>query len=172
MKNIEIKVPLEDRSRVETVLRESSAELVWTRQQRDTFYGVKTGWLKLREEQGDDVSRAELIAYYRTEAAGGLKTSNYDIRPLDDGPAWREFLARSHDVEAVVAKERTLWMWDHTRVHLDRVEGLGDYLELETVAREISTAEAEDEAARIVEALGLDVKQSIDVPYRELLLGH
>ena len=59
-------------------------------------------------------------------------------------------------IEAVVRKERTLWMWRHTRIHLDRVDGLGDFLELETVARDISVTEAEDEAARVITELALD----------------
>jgi adenylate cyclase class IV len=148
-------------------LRSTDARRVWTRRQRDTFFAVPRGWLKLREMEGEP---AELISYLRSTEDPGPRTSDYDVLRHEDAERTRRLLARVLPEEIVVVKERELWRLDHTRIHLDRVEGLGEFLELETVVEGISLEEAEDEARRIVEVLGLDPSRFVPVPYRTLLL--
>jgi predicted adenylyl cyclase CyaB len=80
-------------------------------------------------------------------------------------------LTRSLGVRGEVRKERRLFLWRHTRIHLDEVEGLGSFLELEGVAREIPLAEARREVERVIEALALDPATFLDRPYLELLEG-
>ena len=78
-------------------------------------------------------------------------------------------LTRSLGVRGVVVKERTLYLWRHTRIHFDEVEGLGSFLELETVARDIDLEAAEAEAREAIAALALDRSLFLDRPYLELL---
>ena len=68
-----------------------------------------------------------------------------------------------------MGKERTLYLFKHTRIHLDDVRGLGAFLELETVMDGIDRGEAEAEAWGIIRALDLDPGTFLDVPYLELL---
>ncbi len=172
MKNIEIKTPLDDRSRVERALESMDARIEWVREQRDTFFHTPTvGWLKLREEKATDIERAELISYRRPTDETGPRTSDYDLAPIDDPAAWKRLLERVLPIRGVVAKERTLWLWRHTRIHLDRVEGLGDFLELETVVAGISPGEALAESREAIERLALDADRFVAVPYLELLEG-
>ncbi len=172
MKNVEIKSSLPDRPRVEAALENLGAERVWTRRQKDTFFHVRAGtghataWLKLREEEG---ATAHLIAYARATEDGEPRPSDYDIVEVGDAKGMAHVLGRSNGVRGVVEKERTLWLWKHTRIHLDRVEGLGDCLELEAVAREIDLAEAHAEAEAMIEGLGLERGRFLSVPYLELL---
>jgi predicted adenylyl cyclase CyaB len=164
--NIEIKVPLPERPAVERRLEELGAQRQWARRQRDTFFEVVSGWLKLREAEG---AGPELIAYQRSTAETGPRPSEYEIAALPDAELWKRLLGRVLPQEVVVAKERTLWLYRHTRIHLDRVDDLGDYLELETVAREIDLAEAREESDHVIEALHLDRSTFLARPYRDLL---
>ena len=97
--------------------------------QRDTFYAAASGRLKLRDF-GD--GHGELIAYQRPDREGP-KTSSYLIAPTGDPAALHAALAAALGVRGVVVKERTLLLSGRTRIHLDRVEGLGEFLELEVV---------------------------------------
>lgn len=165
VQNIEIKTPLHCRDDVERRLGILGARREWVRRQKDTFYDVPNGWLKLREVEGQP---AELISYRRTDVPLGLKSSDYDVEAVGDGATWRRLLGRVMDVASVVEKERTLWLYKHTRIHLDRVVRRGEFLELETVVRGISSEDASREARCVIDALKLHEDEFISVPYREL----
>jgi predicted adenylyl cyclase CyaB len=166
MQNIEVKAPLRDRLKVEKKLSALGARPMWVRNQMDTFYRVPEGWLKIREAEGKP---AELISYRRATGESGPRVSDYDVLVVGDGAAARRLLGRVLPADKVVEKERTLWIYEHTRIHLDRVRGLGEYLELETVVEGMSPEEARQETARIVDVLGLDPAEFIAVPYRDLV---
>jgi len=164
--NIEVKCPLADREAVEDRLRALGAGWHWTDRQTDTFFAVPTGWLKLREPAG---GFAELISYRRSTEDSGPRRSEYDVVPVDDPGLVKRLLSRVLPVDGVVEKTRTLWFHGHTRIHLDRVENLGEFLELETVVDDISPEEARAEADRLIEALELPREEFLAVPYRDLL---
>ena len=166
MQNIEIKTPIDSIEAIEILLLEIGVEKIWTRKQCDTFFEVARGWLKLREA---DDCQPELISYVRSINDSGPRPSTYDLAPLDDAEQWKRLLGRVLDSECVVRKTRTLWIWKHTRIHVDVVESLGQFLELETVIKDITTEEAEREAAQMIAHLQLDPERFISIPYREML---
>jgi len=166
VQNIEIKCPLLDRPGVERRLAELGAGHCWVRAQKDTFFPARRGWLKLREEESAD---PQLIAYERSTASGEPRISDYEIVFLENPAQWLAVLERALGVEQVVEKQRSLWRYRHTRVHLDHVVGLGEFLELETVVQGISAEEAMQEASSLVDGLGLDRRRFLSVPYRTLL---
>lgn len=164
-RNIELKVQLADRDAIETALLALGATREWTREQRDTFYDVPTGWLKLREAEN---TSPELISYRRATNTDP-RPSDYEVRTLDDAAAWHRLLAHVLPLRGVVVKQRTLWLWRHTRIHLDQVERLGDHLELETVLNDIDDEEGFEENAQVIEALGIAAAPRLATPYLELL---
>jgi len=165
VQNIEIKAPAPDPALLETRLHALPAPLGWTRRQRDVFFRVPAGYLKLRiPSEGP----GELIAYVR-DPGSGPRSSDYDITPVADPPGMERALARSLGVRGEVRKERRFFLWRHTRIHLDEVEGLGSFVELEGVAREIPLAEARGEVDQVIAALGLDPATFLDRPYLEML---
>jgi len=166
MQNIEIKTPLDSLEAIESRLVDIGAEQIWTRKQSDTFFEVTRGWLKLREA---DDAQPELISYLRPTDDAGPRPSTYDLAPLDDAEQWKRLLGRVLDATCVVKKTRTLWIWRHTRIHLDVVESLGEFLELETVMREITVKAARQEADQLITHLQLDRERFISIPYREML---
>jgi homotetrameric cytidine deaminase len=98
--------------------------------QRDTYFAAPRGRLKLREQEPGG---AELIAYERADAARA-RESRYRLVPVADPAALREALGAALGTRVVVDKRRRLLLWEGVRIHLDRVEGLGDFVELEGVA--------------------------------------
>jgi predicted adenylyl cyclase CyaB len=70
----------------------------------------------------------------------------------------------------VVKKERQLWRYKHTRIHLDKVKKLGNFLELETVMKNLSEAKAAGECSEVIDLLNLDRYKKLKFSYSELLL--
>jgi len=166
LKNIEIKSPLSDRPGTEERLRSLGAKLEWTRRQIDTFFNSHSGWLKLREVEG---CPAELISYRRSVENSGPRESDYNILRIGEACELSSILESSLGILGRVEKRRSLWSYRNTRVHLDRVEGLGDFLELETVLVDIDSEEGAAESEEVINLLELDRESFISVPYLELL---
>jgi adenylate cyclase class IV len=134
--------------------------------QDDTFFRCENGRLKLRD-YGD--GSGDLI-FYRRPDQGGPKASFYVLSPTASPATLREALTLAHGVSGRVVKQRTLFMVGRTRVHLDRVQGLGDCMELEVVledgeACEVGVREAQAWMAR----LGIGSEALIEGAYVDLL---
>jgi adenylate cyclase, class 2 len=98
--------------------------------QRDTYFEVPRGRLKLREEPD---AAAHLIAYERPELPG-QRESRYRLIEVREPAELRAVLAAVLGITVVVSKARRLFLFHGVRIHLDRVEGLGDFVEFEGVA--------------------------------------
>jgi adenylate cyclase class IV len=134
--------------------------------QDDTIVRCDTGRLKLRAFSDDD---GELIFYRRADAAGP-KESFYLRAPTTAPRVLRESLALAYGQAGRVRKQRTLFLAGRTRIHLDRVEGLGDFLELEVVLAEGEPADAGvREAQALMRALGVEPSQLVEGAYVDLL---
>ena len=131
-RNIEIKARLHSVDELLPVARALADGDAVAIDQHDTFFHVPHGRLKLRAFADGS---AELIHYHRPDTAKA-KASDYVRVPVADADALREALARGCGVIGHVRKRRLLLLVGQTRVHLDRVAGLGDFIELEVVLRE------------------------------------
>ena len=165
VRNVEIKARLRD---VESA-RATAARLSGGNGERivqeDTFFKVPRGRLKLRDF-GD--GRGELIFYERADEAGP-RESNYFIHRTAEPAGLRALLEMSLGVRGVVRKVRTLHMIGRTRIHLDEVEGLGNFLEIEVVLAPSEAAEAgRAEAERLLGEFGIDEGDLVDRAYIDL----
>jgi predicted adenylyl cyclase CyaB len=165
MTNLEAKFRLVDLAKAQA----RATALGYTRRailnQRDTFFRVASGKLKLREENGGAV----LIFYHRIDS-GPLMLSNYEIVPVADPPRTLRVLADALGTIATVEKVRKLMMRDNVRLHLDRVANLGDFGEIEAVIADGDDPERSRAAVdQILAALGVGQADLIDVSYFEML---
>ncbi len=136
--------------------------------QRDTYFAAPHGRLKLREQEPGG---AELIAYERPDAAEA-RESRYRITPVPDAAATAEALDAALGTVVVVDKRRHLLLWEGVRIHLDRVEGLGAFVELEGVAAADSDLAREGAlVARLRAELGIADDALEPRGYADLLLG-
>jgi homotetrameric cytidine deaminase len=130
-RNVELKAHDPDPGRTLERALAAGAEERGLLRQRDTYFGVAHGRLKLREEEPGG---ATLIAYERPDAASE-RVSDYRLVPVAEPGPLRDALAAANGVAVVVVKQRRLLLWEETvRIHLDEVRGLGSFLELEAVA--------------------------------------
>ena len=131
-RNIEVKATCADRSDARRAARRLGARRVGVLVQTDTYFHVRTGRLKLREIVRGERHAAELIWYRRANRASA-RPSDYLLIPITRPAELSAVLAAALGVRAVVRKRRELWMFRNVRIHLDAVEGLGDFIELEAV---------------------------------------
>jgi adenylate cyclase class IV len=165
--NIELKAADADPAASERACRALGAADHGHLHQRDTYFGVARGLLKLREDRARGTG--ELIFYLRAHESG-LRSSSYWRAPADDPAALLDLLTAAHGVTGVVEKRRRLFLHRNVRIHLDEVTGLGSFIELESVlaaAGAESPAEAEA-LAEVIAALGLDGRETIAAGYLEL----
>jgi predicted adenylyl cyclase CyaB len=150
-------------------LKERPLRSIETLIQVDTYFPVPRGRLKLREIESAGRLTAELIQYDRPDIAGA-RTSTY--QRINAAPGLKPALLAALGELVTVRKRRTVAIWQSTRIHLDEVEGLGQFIEVETVLDE-----AEGDAERgqteyddVVEWLGLASSEPIAGSYSDLLI--
>ncbi|MDX1997008.1 MAG: class IV adenylate cyclase [Thermoanaerobaculia bacterium] len=165
-KNVEIKARVADLDAVEMRVRPLATSGPFEIAQDDTFFPCAQGRLKLRELAPD---RGELICYARPDTAGP-KVSDYKLVPTSTPGLLREALAAALGVLGRVVKVRRLYLVGRTRVHLDRVAGLGEFLELEVVLAESEDAAVgEAEARHLLTAFGVAPEDLVVGAYLDLL---
>lgn len=157
-RNIEWKARARDFERQRQLARELVGEAPTLLQQVDTFFVVPHGRLKLRKlaaEQG------ELIRYSRDDHPGP-KQSIYQRARTDQPDVMRDLLAQALGVRGEVRKHRWLYLYGQTRIHLDEVEVLGQFLEVEVV---LQPGQALAEAERLAH----DLRRRLDVADEDLI---
>ena len=167
-RNIELKARIDSVEAVMPVAQALADGPPQAIEQDDSFFVCVQGRLKLRDF-GDGTG--ELIHYERADTAGP-KLSDYVRVPTSEPAALREALARALGLLGRVRKTRWLLLSGQTRIHLDRVEGLGDFVELEVVLRDgQSEAEGVAIADALLQALGVAPTQRLAGAYLDLLLA-
>lgn len=165
-RNIEIKARIES---VEALIPKAAAladkgpvEIL----QDDTFFACPNGRLKLR---AFSPTEGELIFYRRSDQAGP-KESFYLISPTSAPDVLRESLSLAYGQVGRVRKHRILFLAGRTRIHLDRVEDLGHFLELEVVLSDGEAVETGEAIAQdLIAKLGISATQLIEGAYVDLL---
>jgi predicted adenylyl cyclase CyaB len=166
-RNVEIKAKVADLATVRRMVEGLADSGPMELEQEDTFFVCPRGRLKLRRFVG--CPQAELIYYERPENSGP-KESRYIVHPTADPEGLREVLAAAFDIRGVVRKRRAVYLVGQTRVHLDRVEGLGEFVELEVVLRpEQNSSEGITIAHELMAKIGISPNQLVDRAYIDLL---
>ena len=163
-KNLEIKVKLSSHKEVKAILKKNKIILKELLIQKDIYYKVDKGILKLRLEN----DKQTLIFYDRNEKSK-KRWSDYHLLEINktDG---NEYLKRFLDVLTIVNKKRELYLYDNTRIHLDNVKNLGCFLELETIVLN-GLKDAEKRFNHILDLLNLRDKIEIRASYKDLLMN-
>lgn len=160
--NLELKIKIVSPKFFEKKLRENGAVFNGTLKQKDIYYNINKGLLKLRIENGCFY----LIKYFRDEKK--KRWSNYEIIELK-GKNPEKFLSQIFKTDAIVKKTRRLYIYGNTRIHIDYVNGLGNFIELESVVttnKKNATREFND----VVKFLGLNLSEQIRASYKDLLI--
>ncbi|MCE9638414.1 MAG: class IV adenylate cyclase [Planctomycetes bacterium] len=131
--NVELKARLAGavgRDRALDVARALRAADLGEFEQVDTYFTTGRERMKLRESSSGEHM---LIRYSRADQPAARK-SQFRMMPLTEPASFKAILTKQWGVKAVVRKRRHLFLWeDRVRIHIDRVDGLGDFLEFEAM---------------------------------------
>jgi predicted adenylyl cyclase CyaB len=164
-RNVEIKARVTDLGEIEAQARRIATEGPIDIAQDDTFFSCTNGRLKLREFSS---VQGQLI-YYSRPNDSGPKVSDYWISDTDSPATMRETLSRALGIVGRVRKQRRLYLVDRTRIHLDNVDGLGSFVELEVVLAEgESPRQGTVTAQQIMKDLGIGESQLVQGAYVDL----
>jgi cytidine deaminase len=167
MRNLELKAHDGDPERSLALARALGAEDRGEIAQRDHYFARAGGRLKLREQTPGET---ELIQYRRRDAADP-RQSSYRVVPIGEAELLRETLDAALGTLVVVVKTRRLLIWEGVRIHLDEVEELGRFIELEAIAEPGSDLGAEREKLEHLRAaLEIEDTALVAAGYSDLLL--
>lgn len=167
MRNIELKARLASHEIASTLCQAIDATPVGDLKQRDTYFNCTNGLMKLREvDPGDDY----LVHYIRPTVAD-TKACDYSMATID-ALSLKPLLTDSLGAQVVVEKVRSLWLWENVRIHLDRVEGLGDFIEFEAVlSEEFDDHDGFSKLQFLRKTFGIESADLCDVSYAEMTLS-
>lgn len=164
--NVEVKARARDPAHLRRILEGLCTAPAEAILQEDIFFQTGKGRLKLRIVRAD---HGELI-YYERDNIAGPKRSNYLITPCADPTSLRVLLSKVMGTRGCVKKQRLLYRIGNTRVHLDKVDGLGSFVELEVVLNENQTCEeGESIAGEIMKQLGICETDLVEEAYIDLI---
>lgn len=164
--NIEIKSTLSDYKQTKDRLGKLGIREAYTMYQKDIFYQVPFGRLKLRNINN---TQHELIIYFRNNTQSPKPSKYYRISMKHPGFI-HKLLGYLFGVYGIVEKERLLFLQDNIRFHMDKVKGLGNYFEIEYVMDDCEVkAEAQEKVNSLLGALGISNNELISESYIDLV---
>lgn len=164
--NIEIKARVSDPVRLQARAAALSDVPLQVIPQEDTFFNVPRGRLKLRQVSPEEGQ----LVYYERPDREGPKRSNYLLAPTTDPESLKRALTAALGLRGVVRKTRRLYLAGQTRIHLDEVEGLGHFMELEVVLTPgQSDAEGMAVAEDLMRQLGVEPADLLEGAYMDML---
>jgi len=168
-RNIELKARCADLDEAARIAEALGAALEGVEWQRDTYFQVTSGRLKLRERRPEGQAREnQLIGYHRADRPGS-RGSDYTLVGVEDGEKTRSMLGSVLGVLGEVVKRRTVYWHDHVRIHLDAVEGLGTFIEFEAIVDDrCDEKSAGEKVQRLREPFKIDQAHVVGGSYVDL----
>ena len=163
--NLEFKARCQSLTALRPGLEKLKATHRETVHQVDTYFQAPKGRLKLREIVETDEG---WLIYYERPNQPESRYSQYQLCEIADCAALKNLLTAAFGIKTVVKKRRELWMFRNTRIHLDTVSDLGQFVELETVFQGQTDAEAVKEHQHVKTTLNLDAAEPVASSYSEL----
>jgi len=167
MRNLELKARVDDLKRLRNIAVKLGAAFGGKDRQIDTFYKVPEGRFKIRESS---ITGNELIAYSRCDKGGSME-SEYERVRLYDVSRFKRLLGRAMDFEALVVKQREIFILGNARIHLDEVEDLGSFIEfeLELEDKETGTCNAQSIIKELTRLFNIKEENIVACSYADLV---
>jgi predicted adenylyl cyclase CyaB len=162
--NIEIKARCAEPEKIRGILRERGARMAGTDHQIDTYFRVPSGRLKLREGNIENA----LIFYQRADQKGP-KRSDIVMAPTAPESGLKEVLSRALGIKVVVDKRREIYFIGNVKFHIDQVEGLGSFVEIEAIGTAANRDELLRQCREYLELLGIGEQDLVERSYSDML---
>lgn len=167
--NLEIKARCADLDAVRERASRIATQRVGVDRQVDTYFRTRSGRLKLRESS---LYGGQLVPYLRPDERGP-KLADYRVVPVQDASGLKALLSEMLGVHRVVEKQREIFFFENVRIHLDRVRGLGSFVELEAVFDGSRSALAEQRRKLdfLMREIGVREEDLVSASYEGLVEG-
>ena len=163
--NFEFKARLRDEKLVRAVLRKLRARYVGTDRQVDTYFRVPSGRLKVREGRIENA-----LIFYRRSDTRQPRRAQVEMMLLPRRNSVRAILASAMGKRVVVAKRREIYFVGNVKVHLDRVHGLGKFLEVEAISHSGKLSKVRAQARKFRELFKIAASDLVAKSYADLAL--
>lgn len=166
--NVEIKAKCSDHNKVREILKSRSADFKGMDHQIDTYFKVNSGRLKLREGNIEN-----FLIYYDRENKEGPKESKIILFKSDPSSTLKEILLNANGVLVIVDKKREIYFIDNVKFHIDIVENLGYFVEIEAIDKDGSIGKDKlyTQCQEYMKLLGISDGDLISVSYSDLMLN-
>jgi adenylate cyclase, class 2 len=166
--NFEFKAKHSDIKEAERILRQHQPQFIGEDHQVDTYFNVANGRLKLRE----GTIEQSLIFYERTNTAGA-KQSNVTLYNHQPDAALKMVLQQALGIKIVVDKKRKIYFIGNVKFHFDKVESLGEFIEVEAIDKDgsIGLEKLKEQCRHYQQLLGVREEDFIALSYSDLLLA-
>lgn len=165
-KNIEIKVPINNLKKILIRIKNLPAERIYSSQQIDVYFQNEKGRLKVRDSNGEK----SVIFYDRIED-GRERWSKFYFIKINEPNEWVKFFDLFMERLITVKKHRTLFHYKNTRIHVDQIKNLGNFIELETKMNS-SRKTAREEFDYLCKHLELATGEQIINSYSDMILNN
>jgi len=165
--NVEIKARCNNPENIRQYLLTNQAEFKGVDEQSDTYFNVSHGRLKLREGNIENN-----LIYYERSNQPGPKNSQFNLVKLEDANGLKEVLAKSIGVKVVVRKKREIYYISNVKFHIDQVNGLGSFVEIEAgnVFIDRSPKELKDQCDFYMQEFAIRPEDLVENSYSDLLM--
>lgn len=164
--NVEIKARVKDLVKFREILLENGANCKGTDEQKDTYFNVSEGRLKLREGTIENN-----LIYYQRENEAKAKLSEVLLHKPSDNGSLKAILGKVLGVSISVVKSREIYYKENVKFHLDTVEGLGYFVEIEAINTDgsFSKEKLAEQCQYYQDLFGIDKKDLEAYSYSDLL---
>ena len=166
--NVEIKARCTDPDRIRAILRKEGARKEGLDHQIDTYFESPNGRLKLRQGTIENS-----LIHYRRPDLTGPKKSEVALHPTQpDADTLKEVLTRALGVLTVVDKQREIYFIDNVKFHIDTVEQLGSFVEIEAIDEDgtLGVDYLHDQCTHYIELFELAEGDLLDRSYSDMML--
>jgi len=165
--NIEIKAKSNNQDAIREILKSKNADFKGVDHQIDTYFKVNNGRLKLREGKIENH-----LIYYQRENKGGPKQSDVTLFKSDSTSSLKEILTKALGILVVVDKKREIYFIDNVKFHIDVVEDLGTFVEVEAIDNDgtIGKDRLLEQCQFFLDLFKISQEDLISVSYSDLLL--
>lgn len=165
--NVEIKAKSNNQDEIRKILKSRNADFKGIDHQIDTYFKVSFGRLKLREGKIENY-----LIHYQRENKEGPKQSNVILFKSDPKSSLKEILTKALGVLVVVDKQREIYFIDNVKFHIDKVEGLGEFVEIEAIDSDgnIGKDKLFKQCEFFLDLFKIPKENLISVSYSDLLL--
>ncbi|MFT3935502.1 MAG: class IV adenylate cyclase [Chitinophagaceae bacterium] len=165
--NIEIKARTSKAAIIREYLLANKADFKGTDIQTDTYFNTRNGRLKLREGNIEN----NLIYYERTDQAGP-KQSDFNLVPIPDAVQLKTVLNAAIGIKVTVKKKREIYFIDNVKFHLDTLDELGGFVEIEASNKyaDKSVEQLNEQCVFYMQAFDIEAKDLLEQSYSDMLL--